>query len=56
MDEQNKIKKQLETDFELLKQYKAFYEKTTGMPHLGLDSAIHDHFKLKKELEDGDKT
>jgi len=53
MNDKNKIKelkKLLNKDFVLLKQYKAFYEKTTNLPHLGLDSVIHNHFTLNKEI------
>ncbi len=45
-----KLKIQLNTDLQLLIQYKKFYEKTTGTPHLGLDSVISDHFSLNKEV------
>lgn len=59
MDDKNKIeklKKQLDKDLGLLKQYKTFYERTTNMPHLGLDSVIHDHLDLKEELKNADQT
>ena len=53
MNDKNKIKelkKLLNKDFVLLKQYKAFYEKTMNLPHLGLDSVIHNHFTLRRKI------